>query len=185
MSFLTHLTVKRTKEIVFFYTKSDNIVLLFSVRPISTASDDDVIVTSPMDTTLPMSCNTVSYPEVTSYRWYNMNEEIVGMTSQVYNLDIDDDSDYSTYTCYATNTVGTSEAIPFIVLPGLGPDVVVAMGVGPTDWEILAILLGMLFLLLLILLIILCCCLGKYQLIVLYCCLCKYQLIALYQLIVY
>ncbi|XP_021370011.1 hemicentin-1-like [Mizuhopecten yessoensis] len=145
---------------------SDTATMTVNVRyrPVSTVTSAQASVVLSSGQSQTLQCNTVSNPSVSSYSWTKDGVSLTSATSQNYIVTISASSDYGTYSCYATNAVGQSNAIPFAVSSGTtgttsGPATGASTAdTGLTSGTIAAIILAILFILLILLLVICCCC---------------------------
>ncbi|XP_033758541.1 carcinoembryonic antigen-related cell adhesion molecule 1-like [Pecten maximus] len=118
--------------------------------------------TAAVGTTVSLSCDTDSNPEPTRYAWSEGSTSL-SLTGKVISISVESGS--TTYTCRASNSVGESGNIDFLVTgtssdTGSEPDTGASTGdtgTGLSVGVIVAIVLGILFILFIIILIIVCC----------------------------
>ncbi|XP_069115360.1 carcinoembryonic antigen-related cell adhesion molecule 5-like [Argopecten irradians] len=122
----------------------------------------DPSLTAAVGASLSLSCDTDANPGATDYIWFK-GSAILSITERVNSVQAE--SGTTTYTCRATNSIGTSSDITFTVTgttsdSGSEPDTGASTGdtgTGLSVGVIVAIVLGILFLLFIIILIIVCC----------------------------
>ncbi|XP_071166138.1 hemicentin-1-like [Mytilus edulis] len=131
--------------------------------PVSTVAQTSIL--KPVGNPVSLSCDTRANPSATAWEWlYNGNS--LSSTNKVLVVNMDTESDAGTYTCRATNAVGSSADIAFSIGIGTGIDPSLGASTGASSslstGEIAAIILAILFVLLLVIGIIICCCCQGY-----------------------
>ncbi|CAC5415119.1 HMCN [Mytilus coruscus] len=128
-------------------------------RPVSTVTPTSISGDNPVN----LSCDTRANPLATEWQWFNNSyPRALPVTSMVLNVNMDANTAARVYTCIAINTIGPSDIIPFDVAivttvisstetPTVCPRVF-------TTGEIVAIVLGIVFVQLLTIGISVCCC---------------------------
>ncbi|CAC5377793.1 unnamed protein product [Mytilus coruscus] len=131
--------------------------------PVSTVAQTSISQT--VGNPVSLSCDTRANPSATAWEWF-YNGNSLSSTNKVLVVDMDSASDAGTYTCRATNAVGSSADIAFSIGIGSGIDPGLGASTGESSslstGEIAAIILAILFVLLLVIGIIICCCCQGY-----------------------
>ncbi|OWF35465.1 Hemicentin-1 [Mizuhopecten yessoensis] len=127
-------------------------------KPISTVATAEQTIVIGMNDPRILTCNTISNPSVETYRWQKSNVDIVGATGLTHVVTVMSQSDYGTYSCYATNSIGQSSAINFLLQSGAVTPTPADDTTALTTEMIIAIAVAIAVLLLILIIICVCCC---------------------------
>ncbi|GFO02845.1 vascular endothelial growth factor receptor 3 [Plakobranchus ocellatus] len=132
-----------------------------TVAPVQT-EPGVVLETVPIGSSVTLTCAVTANP-LPTYVWYKGADIISGAVGSTYTLQVDEDTDFGSYSCSAQNIEGTlNPAVEFSVQEG-EPDVGASVGSDDglsTATIILIVIIVVIFLIIVILIIIFCCMQG-------------------------